>query len=159
MCCHIVRRASLKLKRQAFESGFLPSHLINHLTTTLIRGQFFKPFFFAVQHANASWTIHLMPTKSIKITIQSPDIHFEVRCALCAIYQHRNAMIMSYFDDAINRINRTQHIAHMGYTDDFGTRRDELFQLVDTQKAVIGDGYMLHHNAALHGLKLPGNNV
>ena len=42
---------------------------------------------------------------------------------------------------------------------DFGSRRDQRFQLIHTQNTIIGDGDMLDNDTPFHGLKLPRYDV
>ena len=159
MCSHIIGSSCLKLKRQTLESGLLPSHLVNHLTTTLIGRQFLKPFLLAIQHTDTRRTIHLMAAEGEKVTIHRLHIHLEMGCTLGTIHQDGDIMGMSRLDDLFHWIDRAQYIAHMGHTDDFGSRRDQRFQLIHTQNTIIGDGDMLDNDTPFHGLKLPRYDV
>ena len=103
----VVRRASLKLEGKALEGGLLPRHLIDHLTTTLIGRQLLEPFFFAIKHADACRTIHLMTTKGEEIAIHRLHIHLEVGRTLGTIHQDRDIVSVGHTDNLLHRINRS----------------------------------------------------
>ena len=156
---YVIWGASLELEWQTLKGGLLPSHLVNHLAAALIWGQLLEPLFLTVEHANASRAVHLMSAESKKVAIYRLYVNLEVGGALGAVYQYRDAVGVSYLDNLLNRINRTQHIADMGYADNLGTRGNERFQLVETEDAVVGDGDVFYNNPPFHRLKLPRNNV
>ena len=66
---------------------------------------------------------------------------------------------MGYLDDLFDGIDGSQHVAHMGHTDDLGLLSDERFELIQTEDAIIGDGEMVHDDASFHGLELPRDDV
>ena len=80
-------------------------------------------------------------------------------CTLGTIHQDGDVMGMSNSHDFTDRIHSAQYIAHMGHTDDFGSRRDQRFQLIHTQNTIIGNGYMFDDNTPFHRLKLPRYDV
>ena len=156
---YIVGRTSLKLKRQALESGFLPRHLVDHLTPTLIWRQLLQPLLLAIEHANACRSIHLMAAEGEEVAVHRLHIHLEVRRTLGSVHQHGDAMPMGNADDLLNGIDGSQHITHMRHADDLGTVGNQRFQLICTKNAVIRDRDMLDDNPPFHGLKLPADDV
>ena len=100
-----------------------------------------------------------MTAKGKEVAVHCLHIYLEVWGALGTIHQHRDAVSMSRLDNLAYRIYCTQHIAHMSHTDELGTRRDKLLQLVEAQQAIISDGDMLYHNTSLHRLKLPRYDI
>ena len=112
---YIVRSSSLEFKGQALEGGLLPRYLINHLTTTLIGRQLLQPLLLAIQHANASRSVHLMSAEGKEVAVHRLNIHLEVGCTLSTIHQHRDSMFMGRLDNLLYRINRPKHITYMRY--------------------------------------------
>ena len=156
---YVIRCTSLELEWQALESSLLPSHLVNHLAAALIWWQLFEPLLFAVEYADAGRTIHLVTAEGKKVAIYRLNVHLEVWRALGTIHQYGDAVGVSSLDNLLNGINRTQYVAHVGHADDLGARRNERFQLVETEDAIVGDGDMFDYNSPFHRLELPRNDV
>ena len=100
-----------------------------------------------------------MSAKGEKVAIHRLNIHLEMRCTLGSIHQYGDIVGVSYLDNLLNRINCSKYVAHMGHADDLGLLRDQPFQLIEAEQTIIGNRDMLHHNATLHGLKLPTDDV
>ena len=112
---HIVGSSCLKLERQALKGRLLPRHLVNHLSTTLIRRQLLQPFLLAIKHADACGSIHFMTAESIEVAVQLLHVNLHVGSALCTVYQDGNAARMCHFNDMSHVVDGAQHIADMGY--------------------------------------------
>ena len=56
-----------------------------------------------------------MTTKGKEVAVHRLHIDLEMGCALGSIHHHRNAMLMSYLDNLLHRIDGSQHVTHMGY--------------------------------------------
>ena len=60
-----------------------------------------------------------MAAEGIEVTIQLLDVDGFMGSALCSVHQHGDTMLMSFADDGCNGIDRSQHVADVGNTDDF----------------------------------------
>ena len=58
-----------------------------------------------------------MTAEGKEIAVHRLHIHLEMGCALGTVHQDGNAVLMCNFHDFIDRIHRSQHIAHMGHAD------------------------------------------
>ena len=54
-----------------------------------------------------------MTREDEEITIEIPNIHFEMRHRLCSIHEDRHSFTMSKIDDFLDRVDCSQHIGDM----------------------------------------------
>ena len=160
MCRYVIRSAGLKLKGQSFKGGLFPCHLVNHLSSALIRWKFLQPSLLAIEHANARWSIHLMAAKGIEVTIHVLHVNLHVRRTLCSIYHDRYSVLMGYADNVGNWINCSKHVTDMSHAHQFSTLRQVCCDSIATDKTtVIGNGQVPDHDATFHRLQLPRDDV
>ena len=105
-----VGSASLEFIRQFIEGCTLERHRLDHLATTLVGHHLFEPFALAIKHTYSRRAINLMTREDKEVAIQILDIHLDMRYRLCTIDEDRHALLVSEFDDFLDRIDRSQHI-------------------------------------------------
>src|ERR1700739_855240 len=103
-------RASFKFIGQLVVDRLLEGYGTDHVAAALIRRHGVEQSRFAIQNADASWTVHLVTGENIEVTIQSPDVYCEMRHGLGSIDQHRDVPAMCHFDNALDRIDRAQRV-------------------------------------------------
>ena len=63
-----------------------------------------------------------MSAERKKVAIHRDNIYLHVGRTLGTIYQNGDAVFVSYADDFLDRIHRSQHIADVGYADELCAR-------------------------------------
>ena len=63
-----------------------------------------------------------MAAEGKKVTIHRDNVYLHVGCTLRTIDQNGDAVFVSYADDFLDRIHRSQHIADVGYADELCAR-------------------------------------
>ena len=159
MSSHIVRCSCFKLKRKSLEGCLFKAHRFNHLSPTLIWRHAVEPLFFTVKHANTCWSVHLMTTECEEVAIHILYVYSEMRGALGTIHQHRNAVFMGNTYHLLYGIDRTEHIADVGNTDNFGLFREQLLVFFHHQHTVIGHRDDTNGYASLCCLQLPRYDI
>src|SRR5713101_5345645 len=71
-------RASFKFVGQLVVDRLLEGYGTDHVAAALIRRHGIQQSRFAVQNADASWTVHLVTRENVEVAIQSLDVHFEM---------------------------------------------------------------------------------
>ena len=156
---NIVGRTGLKLQRRTLEGGMLKAHVLNHLTTPLIRRQLLQPSLFAIEHANACGTIDLVSAEDKEIAVDVLDIHLEVGRTLSTVDHHGHTMLVGNAHDVLHRIDRTKDVAHMTNRYDARLLSEKASISLHVEDAVIAHRYDLKHNALLACLQLPGHDI
>ena len=82
-----------------------------------------------------------------------------MRCALSAIHQYRDLMLVGDADDFLHGIHRSQHIADMSDRDDARPLAEQFLVLVQSKLAFIRDGYHAQTNPFAGLKQLPGDDV
>ena len=124
---YIIGCTGFKLKRKFIESCFLKRDMLYHLPSTLIRRQTIEPFLFSVKNTDTGRSIYFMSRKNKKVRIEFLYIHFQVRNRLSRIHQERHPVCMGCSNHLFNRIDRSQHIGNLGYTDNLRPFRKQFF--------------------------------
>ena len=156
---NIIRCSCLEFERQAFEGSVFPRYTINHLSPTLIGWQTVEPLLFSIKHSDARRAIHFVTAEGKKITIEGLYINALMRCALCSVYHHGNTIPMSEFDDLGNRVDGTEHVAHMGDTHQTRSFVEQLFEGFKVEAVVVFHWNHPHLDSFFLRLQLPRNYV
>ena len=77
---------------------------LDHLSPAHVRRHRVQPFFLSIQHAGAGRAVHLVPGKSIEVTIQLLDVNLRMDTPLRTVHQHRNVVMMRNPDDFLHRV-------------------------------------------------------
>src|SRR6266849_721525 len=152
-------RASFKFVGQLVVDRLLEGHGTDHVTTALVGRHGIQQSGFAIQNADSGWTIYFVTGENVEITIQSLDVHLEMRHGLSPIDQHRDVPAMYHFDNALDRSDRPQRVGDVGYGDDFGSRSQQLLEVLEQQLATVADWCNSQPSALLVAQDLPGHDV
>lgn len=94
--------------------------MFNQLSASLCRWQFVEPLLLAIEYSDACGTVHFVGGKAEKIAVELMYVDRHMRDGLRAVDTHRNALRMRQRDYLADRVDDTQHIAHMGDTHELG---------------------------------------
>ena len=82
----VVRRTGFKLERQFVEGSLFKRDVLNHFSSSLIRGHTVQPFFLSIKHTDTCRAVNLMCGEHQEIGIQVLHIHLHVGDRLCSIH-------------------------------------------------------------------------
>ena len=151
----VVGRAGFELVGQIVVGGPLEGDVAYHLAAAHVGGQLLEPGAFAVEHTDAGGAVHLMARKGEEVAVERLHIDAPVRGALSAVHEYRNAVSMCRLDDSLNGCLHTQNVAHMCHRNETGVLREESFEGVEVQLAVVAHG----DDAQAESGQLPGDDV
>ena len=117
----IVRRAGFELIGQFVVGGLFECHLGDHLSATVVGGDLLQPLRFAIQYAYSCGCVDFMAGEGVEIRSQLPNIYPAVGDGLCSIDQNGYSGGMSQIRYPAYGIDGAEHIADVGYRNDFGT--------------------------------------
>src|SRR5260370_24456495 len=87
-------RASFKFVGQLVVDRFLEGYRTDHVATALVRRHGIQQSVLAIQNADAGGTIYLVTVEDVKVAIESPDVHLEMRHGMCSIDHHQEVSAM-----------------------------------------------------------------
>src|SRR5690606_412539 len=83
---------------------------LDHLSPTLIRRKFFKPFLFSVKDSNTGRSAHFVSRKSVKVAVEQLNIGFDMGSRLGTVNEDRSTYGMGFFNDDFNRVDGSQSV-------------------------------------------------
>ena len=137
---HIVGRTGLKLERQLGKGCLVERDVPNHLATTLIGRHAVEPLLLAIEHPHAGGSIHLVARQGIEVAVQVLHVQGQVWCGLGAVDQHGHIMPVGDGYHLLDRVDRAQHIAHMGQCHKAGVVGEHVLVGLEVQLAIVADG-------------------
>ena len=119
-----VGRAGLELVRGIVEGGFFETHFPDHLAAAEKRRHALPVLTLGPQRAGAGRAAQLVPGEGVEIAAQCRNVDRHVRHRLRAVDDGGDAGLARPGADLGDRIDRAQHIGHMGQRQDFHRRRN-----------------------------------
>src|SRR5215470_1261004 len=152
-------RARLEAPRQVVPLGVIDPDLLDHLAAAPCGLERLQRLAASVEHADPRRAQHLVTREHVEVGPQRRQIQRQVGSALRAVEEHERPRAVRALHDLGHRIDRAQHVRHVGGRDEPGPGRQEPTECLHVEEAFADHGHRLQHRAPVAAGHLPRNQV
>src|SRR5579875_428897 len=154
-----MRSARFEFVRERVVGSLFKGNRADHVAAALIGWHLLKQTCLAIEDADASRSIQLVPGEGIKVTIQFLDINRHMGSGLRSVDQHGNSLAVCTLDDFPHGIDCAERVRDMGDRHEASLATEQPFEFPENHFPGVIDWNNAQESALLLAKHLPGNDV
>ena len=154
-----IGRAGFEFMRRIVEGGFFKTHFPDHFAAAEKRRHTLPVLTLGPQRAGTGRSAQLVTGEGVEVAAQRRNIDRHVRYRLGAVNDRGDSGLARPRTDLGDRVDRAEHIGHMGQRQDFHRRFQLRLQRRQIDLAGRGDFHRRDAGTAAFGDQLPGHEI
>ncbi len=151
-------RTGLEPLRRRRELHLVVGDLGDHVAATEQRLGLQQPIALAVQHADAGRAIGLVPGPDVEVRVDRAHVDRDLRHGLRSVDHRDDAVSARLGHDLGNRVDRAQHVRHVGQRQQASTGQERRHRLA-VEPPIVQDGHLDELGTDLLGQAPPRHEV